>query len=100
MSGATTTETELDRLMRLASKFPALPGAIISAQKTFDDDQAEPTDRDLRYVTRVTDASLQVEGWLGLDGVWRISRYLIPAAPEHEELTEAIVSPKGSGRKR
>jgi hypothetical protein len=89
MSDATS---EIDRLLRLASKFPALPRAIIGEQDTFDDDQVGPTGDVLRFVTRVTDAPLQASGWLGQDGVWRISRYHIPAAPEHEHLTEDIVA--------
>jgi hypothetical protein len=88
----TTTETELDRLMQLANKFPAHPRALISGQTTFDDDQVQPTDRDLRFITRCTDAPLQVKGWLGQDSVWRIGHYLVPSAPEHEQLTEDIAA--------
>jgi hypothetical protein len=55
--------TEIDRLMQLAAKFPALAKAIVSTQTTFDD-EAEPTDADMLFITRVTDSPVQVEGRL------------------------------------
>jgi hypothetical protein len=72
--------TEIDRLARLLAKCPSLAKAFASEQTTFDD-EAEPTADDLLFVTRVPD-SLQIEGRLAPDGIWRIASYLIPAGAE------------------
>lgn len=48
-------ETETDKLMRLMAKCPSLAKALVGSQTTFDD-EAEPTDDDLSFITRVRGA--------------------------------------------
>jgi hypothetical protein len=83
--------TEIVALLE-RSKIPAMTflAAINSSQTTFDD--VTETDSGLAFVTRVTDAPLQVAGLLGLDGVWRVSSYSMPTAPEHEDAAEVAAA--------
>jgi hypothetical protein len=83
--------SEGDRLARLLARCPWLAKAFVSEQTNFDD-VAEPTDRDVMFMTRVTDSPLQVEGRLGPDGVWRITSYLVPTAAKNEDATEAAIA--------
>jgi hypothetical protein len=82
---------ELERLMQLSKRFPQLARAITGSQTTFDI-VAKPTDADLVFLTKVTDAPLQAEGRLGPDGLWRVSCYHLPAGPEHEAGVEDAVA--------
>jgi hypothetical protein len=77
------------RLVRLLAKCPSLAKAFDGSQTTFDD-EAEPTDDDLAFITRVRGAPLQIWGRLQRNGRWLITSYLVPTAAEHEDATEAI----------
>ena len=88
--------TEADRLAQLLAKCPSLAKAFTGTQVTFDD-QAEPTDDDLHFITRVEGAPVKIQGRLGPDGVWRITAYHIAIPPEHEEAVEAAIA-KSAGQ--
>ena len=87
--------TEADRLAQLLAKCPSLAKAFTGTQVTFDD-QAEPTDDDLHFITRVEGAPVKIQGRLGPDGVWRITAYHIAIPPEHEEAAEAAIAGRNS----
>jgi hypothetical protein len=82
---------ELEKLVQFMNRFPALAEAFTSTQSTFDD-QAEPTDDDLLFVTRIIDAPVVVEGRLAPDGIWRISRCHLSVDPEHEGAVEEAIA--------
>lgn len=82
---------EGDKLARLLAKCPSLAKAFDGSQVTFDD-QAKPTNDDVLFITRVTDAPVQVEGRLGPDGAWRITSYHIPTGVEDEAGVEAAIA--------
>jgi hypothetical protein len=70
----TEMTTELDKLVLFMNRFPALAKAITGSQSTFDD-EAEPTDDDMLFITRVTDAPVQVEGRLRPG--WNMANYVV-----------------------
>jgi hypothetical protein len=87
----TTEPTEAEMLVAALDRanMPAttLMDALRSSQTTFDD-TISPTDPGLPFVTRISDAPLQVAGRLGLDGVWRVSSFLTAVAVESERSAE------------
>jgi hypothetical protein len=79
------------RLVRLLAKCPSLAKAFDGSQTTFDD-EAEPTDDDLAFITRVRGAPLQIWGRLQRNGRWLITSYLVPTAAKNEDATEAAIA--------
>lgn len=63
---------ELERLVELSRRYPQLARAITADEPAIAAADARRTDRDLRFLTRVTDAPLMAEGYLTPDGVWRV----------------------------
>ena len=82
------------RLVAFANRFPQLPKALTSSQTTFDMVD-KPTDADMKFITRCTDAPLQVEGRLGPDGVWRVTCYHFPAPGQEADVEDAVVKEAG-----
>jgi hypothetical protein len=75
------------------SNFPArtLVEAINSSQTTFEE-VAEPTDKGLPFVTRVTDSPIQIGGRLGLDGVWRVKSCVVSVSAEYDMTAEVTIA--------
>jgi hypothetical protein len=76
--------SEGDKLVRLMARFPSLVKALVGTQTTFDD-EGEPTDDDLTFVTRVPGAPLLIWGRLQRNGRWLITSYLVPTAAKNED---------------